>query len=60
MTNVQADLIGWNRARNNGLQHARRFAANNNVDLLDQYQQFFNSNGKNGEFLNARRSIPKR
>ena len=60
MIYVQADLIGWNRASNNGLQHARRFFANKNIDLLNQYQQFFNSNGKNGEFLIARRSIRKR
>ena len=60
MIYVQADLIGWNRASNNGLQHARRFFANNNIDLLDQYQKFFNSYGKIGKFLIARRSIGKR
>lgn len=58
--NVQADLIGWNRGRNNGLQHKLRLharSAENKHDLLDQYQLFFSSKGRNKDFIKARRSI---
>jgi len=56
--NVQADLIAWNRARNNELRHTyRRISTLNDLDLLllDQYQQFFSTRGRNAEFLRARR-----
>ena len=53
---AQADLIGWNRQRNN--EHQRKFRS---VDLsfqfLDQIQKFYSRQGKNGQFLKARRSL---
>ena len=56
MINVQADLIGWNRARNNELKHTyRRVADFNIIDLIDQYQQFFSTQGRNAEFIRARK-----
>ena len=56
--NVQADLIGWNRARNNEMRQTYRRVSNFNtlnLPLLDQYQQFFSNQGKAGKFLRARR-----
>ena len=53
--NVQADLIAWNRARNNELRYTYRLYNDLDLLLLDQYQQFFSNRGRNAEFLRARR-----
>ena len=53
---VSADLIGWNRTRNN--EHQRKFrAVNVSSQFLDQIQRFYSKQGKNGQFLKARRAL---
>ena len=53
---VSGDLIGWNRQRNN--EHQRRFrAVDNSSQFPDQIQAFYSKQGKNGQFLKARRSL---
>lgn len=53
---VSGDLIGWNRQRNN--EHQRNFCADDiSSQLIDQIQEFYSRQGKNGQFLKARRSV---
>ena len=53
---VSGDLIGWNRQRNN--EHQRKFrAVDTSSQLIDQFQEFYSRQGKNGQFLKARRSL---
>ena len=53
---VSADLIGWNRTRNN--EHQRKFrAVDVSSQFLDQIQRFYSKQGKNGQFLKARRAL---
>lgn len=53
---VSGDLIGWNRQRNN--EHQRKFReVDISSQLIDQFQEFYSRQGKNGQFLKARRSL---
>ena len=53
---VSADLIGWNRTRNN--EHQRKFrSVDVSSQFLDQIQRFYSKQGKNGQFLKARRAL---
>ena len=53
---VSADLIGWNRTRNN--EHQRKFRAEDvSSQFLDQIQRFYSKQGKNNQFLKARRAL---
>ena len=53
---VSGDLIGWNRQRNN--EHQRKFCADDiSSQIIDQIQEFYSRQGKNGQFLKARRSL---
>ena len=53
---LSVDLIGWNRLRNN--EHQRRYRSIKiSPQFLDQIQQFYSSQGKNGQFLKARREL---
>ena len=46
--NVQADMIGWNRLRNNAAKHhCKRIANFSKSNLVAQYQIFFSQNGNN-------------
>ena len=53
---VSGDLIGWNRQRNN--EHQRKFhAIDISSQFIDQIQEFYSRQGKNGQFMKARRSL---
>lgn len=52
---VQADLIGWNRTGNTVRKYAFRRATA--MNLIDQYQHFFNAKGENAKFIKSRRFI---
>ena len=56
LTLISADLIGWNRTRNN--EHQRKFRAEDvSSQFLDQIQRFYSKQGKNNQFLKARRAL---
>ena len=50
IVNVQADMIAWNRLRNNAAKHhCKRNAIFSKADLMAQCQTFFTKNGQNSQ-----------
>ena len=57
--NAQADLIGWNRLRNNAAKHHSKRTTSTNLsqsDLISQYRLFFTESGQNTEDDDAQKT----
>ena len=59
--NIQADLIAWNRLRNNAAKHhCKRIANFSKTDLMAQYKHFFAKNGQSSDNDDSLRRSPRR
>ena len=59
--NANADLIAWNRLRNNAAKHhCKRIANFSKTELMTQYQHFFAKNGQSYDKDDPLRRSPRR